>query len=84
MKQKILAFIKSTFSEADGSASASRVLAGASVGTVLGSVIYVVIRTHQLPDLTGASLFLSAGFSGYAVNQFSRIGRRDDNDTKGQ
>jgi hypothetical protein len=84
MKQKILAAIKSALSEKDGSVSASRCLAGASVSSVLIWVSYVVFKNAALPDLSGASLFLTAGFSGYAVNQFSRINRRDGDDNKGQ
>jgi hypothetical protein len=84
MKQKILAAIKSMLSEKDGSVSASRCLAGASVSSVLCWVSYVVVKTGTLPDMTGASLFLTSGFSGYAVNQFSRVNRRDGDDNKGQ
>lgn len=71
MKQKILAFIKSTFSEPDGTGSASRVLSGATVLATLGWVTYLVLTTHTLPDLSGASLFVGAGFSGYGVNKLS-------------
>ena len=84
MKEKILAALKSMLSEKDGSVSASRCLAGASVGSVLLWVSYVVLKSGTLPDLGGASLFLTAGFSGYAVNQVSRMNRHDDNDNKGQ
>ena len=81
--QKLLAFLKSTFSEPDGSGSASRVLAGTSVVSVLGWVTYLVIKNGTLPDLSGASLFLSASFSGYAANQITRWRGRTDDDKKG-
>lgn len=84
MKEKFLAFLNSMLSEKDGTVSASRCLAGTSVISVIFWVTYVTIKSGVLPDLTGASLFLTSGFSGYAVNQFSRIGKRDDSDSKGQ
>ena len=84
MKEKVLSFLKSMLSEKDGSVSASRCLAGSSVVSVLFWVSYVVVKNGSLPDLTGASLFLTSSFSGYAVNQFSRINRRDGDDNKGQ
>jgi hypothetical protein len=71
MKEKILKFLHSTFSEADGSASASRVLAGATVVSTLGWVTYLVLLKHSLPDLGGASMFVTAGGSLYGVNKLS-------------
>ena len=53
MRDKILKFLKSTFSEADGSASASRVLAGSTILATLGWVTYLVFLNHSLPDLGG-------------------------------
>lgn len=77
--QKVFAFTKSTFSEADGTGSASRVLAGATVGSTLLWITYLVLRTHALPDLGGASLFVTAGFSGYGVNKVvTKITQKDD------
>jgi hypothetical protein len=81
MKEKILAFLKSTFSESDGSASASRVLAGSTVASCLVWISYIVIRTHSLPDLGGASLFVTSGFSGYGVNKIS-VAMRGNGDVK--
>lgn len=77
MKEKILKFFKSTFSEADGSASASRVLAGSTVLSTLVWVSYLVFTMHALPDLSGAAMFVGAGFSGYGVNQVSRAFKKD-------
>ena len=84
MKQKILAMIKSMLSEKDGSVSTSRCLASVSVASVISWVWYVVIKTGVLPDLTGASLFLTAGFSGYAANQLTRWHDHADGDDKGK
>jgi hypothetical protein len=71
MKDKILAFLKKAFSEANGSASATRVLAGTVVMATLSWVTYIVLRTHALPDLSGASLFVGSGFSGYGMNKIA-------------
>jgi hypothetical protein len=78
MLQKLLAFIKSTFSEPDGTGSASRVLGGAEVASTIVWVSYLVIRTHVLPDLTSASLFVGSGFSGYAANKVAGAFKKDD------
>lgn len=78
MKEKLIAFIKSTFSEADGSASATRVLAGATVLSTLVWISYLVVLNHVLPDLTSPSLFVTAGFSGYGVNKLSKAIKKDD------
>ena len=71
MREKMFAFLKSTFSEPDGTGSASRVLAGSTVASCLVWISYIVIRTHTIPDLGGASLFVTSGFSGYGVNKLS-------------
>jgi hypothetical protein len=47
-------------------------------------VSYVTFKNGVLPDLTGASLFLTAGFSGYAANQFTRWHDHDGGDDKGK
>ena len=78
MLQKLLAFIKSTFSEPDGTGSASRVLGGAVVASTIVWVSYLVIRTHVLPDLTSAALFVGSGFSGYGMNKLSGVLKKDD------
>jgi len=82
MKEKVIAVIKSMLSEKDGSMSTSRCLASTSVASVIAWVSYVVLKNGVLPDLTGASLFLTAGFSGYAANQFTRWHDHDGGDDK--
>ena len=77
MKDKILKFLKSTFSERDGSASSTRVLAGSVVLSTLAWVTFLVIKNHALPDLSGASLFVGSGFSGYGVNRLSEVMKKD-------
>lgn len=78
MKERIYAFLRSTFSEPDGTGSASRVLAGSCVGSSLVWISYIVFSQHRLPDLSGAALFVSAGFSGYGVNKISTMIKNKD------
>ena len=78
MREKLFAFLKSTFSEPDGTGSASRVLGGSVVVSTILWVSYIVFHTHALPDLTGAALFVGSGFSGYGVNKLSCALKRDD------
>jgi hypothetical protein len=78
MKQKILAYILSIFSESDGSGSASRVLAGVSVLSTIVWVSYLTFTTRHLPDLGGASLFLTSAFSGYSVNKISSCFKKEE------
>lgn len=78
MKERILKFIKSAFSESDGSVSASRILAGSTVLSTLVWVSYLVFTLHALPDLSGASLFVTSGFSGYGVNKLSSVLKNKD------
>ena len=78
MLQKLLAFIKSTFSEPDGSASASRFLAGGGVFSTIVWVSFIVFTQKHLPDLGGAAMFVSASFSGYGVNKLSGVLKKDD------
>jgi hypothetical protein len=68
-----LNFLKSVFSE-EGEGSYSRVSAGCIVLATLGWVTHVVWKTHQIPDLTGATAFLTSGtFASYGVNKASSI-----------
>jgi len=70
---KVLNYLMSVFSEADGTGSATRVLAGLTVLATLIWVTFIVIKNHDLPDLGGASMFISAAFSGYAINKVEKI-----------
>jgi len=82
MKQKIITYILSFISENDGTGSSSRLLAGTGVLATIIWVSYIVFKTRGLPDLGGAALFISASFSGYAVNQagaaFSKRAEKKD------
>lgn len=77
MKERILAFLRSTFSEANGTASATRVLAGSTVFMTLVWISYIVFTQHHLPDLGGASMFVTSGFSGYGANKLSGMFGKD-------
>jgi hypothetical protein len=77
MLQKILAFLKSTFSEADGTGSATRILGGLVVASTIIWVSYLVVTTHALPDLSSAAMFVGAGFSGYGMNKLSNAFKKD-------
>jgi hypothetical protein len=77
MKEKLFAYLRSTFSEADGTGSATRLLAGGGVLATIVWVSYIVVLTGHLPDLGGAAMFVSASFSGYAINKVAGMGRSD-------
>lgn len=77
MKEKLFGYLRSTFSEADGTGSATRLLAGGGVLSTIVWVSYLVFTQHHLPDLGGASMFVSASFSGYAINKVAGMGRND-------
>jgi hypothetical protein len=79
VKEKLFAYLKGTFSEDDGTGSATRLLAASGVLSAIVWVSYIVFRTHTLPDLTGASLWLGASFTGYGINKVSGMGRGDKN-----
>lgn len=71
MKEKLIAFIKSTFSESDGTGSASRVLSGAVILSTISWITYLVLKNNALPDLSSASLFVGSGSSIYGMNKLS-------------
>jgi hypothetical protein len=71
VKEKIIAYLKSAFSEVDGTGSASRLLALLSILANMVWVTYLVIRNHVMPDLTGSAMYVGASFTGYAANKVS-------------
>lgn len=74
----MFAFLKSTFSEPDGTGSTSRVLAGATVFSVLAWISYIVLRTHGIPDLTQPSLFITSSYVGYGLNKAAIVLKSTD------
>ena len=73
MISKLLAFAKTTFSEPDGTGSASRVLAGLTILANICWVSWLVLHTGTLPELSGSALYIGASFSGYAANKISGV-----------
>ncbi len=78
MREKILAYLRSAFSEADGTGSATRLLAGGGVLSTIIWVSFITFTQRHLPDLGGAAMFVSASFSGYGINKITGMGHRDD------
>jgi hypothetical protein len=78
MREKLFAYLRSSFSEADGTGSATRLLAGGGVLSTIIWVSYIVILTGHLPDLGGAAMFVSASFSGYGINKIAGMNRGDN------
>ena len=77
MKAAFLAFgrfVKSVFSESDGSGSFSRVAGFCVVIATIGWITHVVIHAHAVPDLTGASAFVTTGVGTlYGLNKAEAI-----------
>ena len=82
MKQKIFEYLRSTFSEADGTGSATRVLAGGGVLATIIWVSFLVFTQRHLPDLSGAALFVSSSFAGYGINKVALVMKDDKKDDK--
>ncbi len=78
MKEKLFAYLRSTFSEADGTGSTTRVLAGTGVLSTIIWISFIVFTQKHLPDLGGAAMFVSASFSGYAVNKVTGMNKSLD------
>ena len=81
MKEKLVAFLKSTFSEPDGTGSASRILALLAILSNIAWVSFIVIKTSSLPDLSGSAMYIGASFSGYAANKISGAFKKDKDES---
>lgn len=65
-------FFKGVLRESDGTPSASRSLSALIVFAVIGWVTFLVIRTHTLPPLQEAGMFLSTSTAAlYGTNKVS-------------
>lgn len=65
-----LKHLKSSFSEPDGSGSASRFLAALVILATIGWITAFLIIHKDLPDFSGPTLFLGSGTSAtYGINQ---------------
>jgi hypothetical protein len=71
MRDKILTFLKGTFSEPTGEGSASRVLAGVAIVACITWISYIVFSQRHLPDMSGPAMWLASAFSGYGLNKLS-------------
>jgi hypothetical protein len=88
--RQFMEFIRSAtclFREAlteNGKGSYSRLTGSAIVFFTLGWITYLVIRNKALPDLGGASLFISVGAgTHYAINQVTAaIKGKESSDAK--
>ena len=68
------AFLKSVFSEVDGTGSWSRVGSLLIVLATIGWVTYALCKNHAIPDLSGPTAFLTTGTGTmYGTNKLSSI-----------
>lgn len=67
-----MSHIKSALSE-NGIGSYSRYAGAFVTVSVVGWVTYLVLKTHALPDLGGATAFLAGGNAAYATNQAKKV-----------
>jgi hypothetical protein len=81
MREKLMGYFRSAFSEPNGTGSSTRLLAGGGVLSAIVWVSYIVFKTKALPDLTSASLWLGASFSGYGMGKISDAFQRKDSVT---
>jgi hypothetical protein len=61
-----LKFLKSVFSEADGTGSCSRILSAVFSLAVIGWVTHIVLKTHAIPPLGDATTLIAAP---YGINK---------------
>ena len=63
-----LAFLKSVFSESDGTGSFARILSAVlAVGSIIW-ITHIVLHTHVIPPLSDITLFIGAP---YATNKIA-------------
>lgn len=65
-------FWREAFSEDDGVASWSRIGSGVALLAVIVWVTHIVMKTHALPDFSGATFFISAL---YGTNKASEVSK---------
>lgn len=72
--KSLFGFLRSVFSESDGTGSWSRIGSLLIVLSTLAWVTHVVWKTHAIPDLGGATGFMTTGAGTlYATNKASSI-----------
>jgi len=66
--------LREILSEADGSGSYSRTTGFIIIMTVLALLVFIVVKTHAFPDMTGPTVFITGGAgTGYGINQIKNI-----------
>jgi len=66
--------LREILSEADGSGSYSRTTGFMIIVTVLTLLVFIVVKTHAFPDMTGPTVFVTGGAgTGYGINQLKNI-----------
>ena len=72
--RSLFSFLKSVLSESDGTGSWTRLGSCLIVLSTLGWITHVVWKTHAIPDLGGATAFMTTG-SGvmYGTNKLSSV-----------
>lgn len=79
--KQLVAWCKSVVSEQDGLGSASRVVKLAVVGSCAFCLVFVTVRTGQLPDadkLRALAEVIGMGSAAYAANMLKNaIGKKD-------
>jgi Na+/melibiose symporter-like transporter len=66
--------LREILSEADGTGSYSRTTGFMIIMTVLLLLVYLVIKNHTFPDMTGPTMFVAGGAgTGYGINQIKNI-----------
>lgn len=72
--KSLFGFLRSVFSESDGTGSWSRCGSLMIVLATLGWITHVVWRTHVIPDLGGATAFMTTGAGTlYGTNKLGSI-----------
>jgi hypothetical protein len=66
----MFAFLKSVFSESDGSGSFARVASGTALVASIAWVTHIVMKTHVIPPLTDLTIFNT---SIYGINKIPTI-----------
>jgi hypothetical protein len=77
-----MGFLRSVFSESDGTGSWSRFGAFLSLSAVIGWVSMVVHHTHAIPDVGGLAFFLTATNAPYGVNLISKMNTNNTEEKK--
>jgi hypothetical protein len=79
------AFLKSVFSESDGTGSFARVSVGFIIFGVMSGILFLIFKNHALPDLSGPTAFVTTSSTTlYGVNKIVTVYQNTHNgdDTK--